>query len=376
MKSKISGFIMSVISLLIIAILIVFGMMIWEEVKDTEVGMQIQDFVSNVTSLADGNSVQGNINAPQMIEGSLDAIESSNFSSNTDDKANIKVNRYFYDQLEEQAKIIYRALEVNKEELKTGTHQINLGTSLSDVLASDGGEEKLGYYYQSAIESYIYDNPEAFYLNVNKMYLNIETTTKRNKTTYNVFINQGKEANYLADGYDNKTEIDQAMEQIEQVKNEIVRQKTGNTYKDIKMVHDYLVENIEYDSSISEADIYNLYGAMVRGKSVCEGYAKAFKYLMDQLEIPCVIIIGKGTNSSGKTENHAWNYVQLNQTWYAVDSTWDDPVVIGGGKANSSSKYKYFLKGSTGFNRDHVPSGQFTEGGKVFSYPELSVMSF
>jgi transglutaminase/protease-like cytokinesis protein 3 len=376
MKSKISSFIMTIISLFIIAILIIFGMMFWEDFKDTEVGTQIQNFVSDVTSLADENSVQENIEEPQIIEGSLDALESSSSPSNTNQYSGVNINRHFYDQLEEPAKIIYRALEANKEEIKTGTHQINLGTTLSDVLSSEGGEEKLGYYYQSAIESYIYDNPEAFYLNVNKMYLNIETTTKRNKTTYNVFINQGKEANYLADGYYSKTDVDQAMGQIEQAKNQILAQKTGNTYKDIKMVHDYLVDHIEYDSSISADDIYNLYGALVRGKSVCEGYAKAFKYLMDQLDIPCVIVIGKGTNSSGKTENHAWNYVELNQTWYAIDSTWDDPVIIGGGKASSSSKVKYFLKGSSEFNRDHVPNGQFTEGGKVFSYPELSVRSY
>lgn len=375
MKNKFSSFIMTIISLLIIAILIIFGMMIWEEFRDTEVGTQIQNFVSDITSLADGNSVQENSKAPQVIEGSLDALESGN-SSEMVNNSNVNISRYFYDQLEDPAKIIYRAIETNKEQTKTGTHEIDLGTSFSDLLGSEGGEEKLGYYYQSAIESYIYDNPEAFYLNVNKMYLNIETTTRRNKTTYRVFINQGKEANYLADGYYGKTDVDQAMEQIEEVKNGILAKKTGNTYKDIKVAHDYLVDHIEYDSSISEADIYNLYGAMVRGKSVCEGYAKAFKYLMDQFDIPCVIIIGKGTNGAGKTENHAWNYVQINQIWYAVDSTWDDPVVIGGGKASNSSKYKYFLKGSAEFNRDHVPNGQFTEGGKVFTYPDLSVRNY
>lgn len=59
---------------------------------------------------------------------------------------------------------------------------------------------------------------------------------------------------------------------------------------------------------------------------------------------------GTATNSQGETENHAWNYVQLNGIWYAVDCTWDDPIIIGNGKINESIKYQYFLKGSKEFN--------------------------
>ena len=37
------------------------------------------------------------------------------------------------------------------------------------------GQEILGQYYQSAIESYTYDNPDTFYLSPSKMFLNMET---------------------------------------------------------------------------------------------------------------------------------------------------------------------------------------------------------
>lgn len=50
------------------------------------------------------------------------------------------------------------------------------------------------------------------------------------------------------------------------------------------------------------------------------------------MNIPCIIVIGKATNTKGQTENHAWNYVQINEKWYAVDCTWDDPVIVGNGK--------------------------------------------
>ena len=249
--------------------------------------------------------------------------------------------------------------------------KVELGNSFSSLLKESDGQELLGKYYQSAIEAYTYDNPDVFYLSPNKMYLNVETTTKRNNVTYYVYINSGKEANYLIDEFSSKAEVDDAISQIEQVRNKILQNKKAKTYENIKMIHDYLIENTEYDTTISKSNIYNIYGAMVKGEAVCEGYARSFKYLMDTLGIPCTLVIGKGTNSEGRTENHAWNYVQIGDDWYALDATWDDPV-SNSGWVSQSSKYRYFLKGSNDILKDHIPSGQFTEGGKMFRYPPLS----
>ena len=256
--------------------------------------------------------------------------------------------------------------------MKTCNYKIELGNSFSNLLKKEDGQEQLGKYYQSAFEAYNYDNPDVFYLDPNKMYLNIETTTSRNGNTYNVYINTGEQNNYFTDDFSSKEQVDTASQKIEKVKNNIIANKTGNAYDDIKMVHDYLVNNVEYDTSISQSNIYDIYGTLVNNVAVCEGYARAFKYIMDEMNIPCVLVIGQGKNSQGQTENHAWNYVELNNKWYAIDVTWDDPVVTGGGGASKESRYKYFLKGSNTFLQDHVPSGQFTPNGKVFEYPDIS----
>lgn len=87
------------------------------------------------------------------------------------------------------------------------------------------------------------------------------------------------------------------------------------------------------------------------------------------------MVIGQGTNSEGRTENHAWNYVQIGNYWYAIDTTWDDPI-SSNGRVSESSKYRYFLKGSNDMVKDHVPSSQFTEGGKMFNYPPLSTYNY
>ena len=380
MKEELAEKITSVILFLIIigifSVLIVFSIIAVQELFGEDEELAFAESSRNITqNSSEEKTVEDDIEAPEIVENPISSLESPSTISNND-YSSVKVDKYFYNQLDEKSRIIYRAFESNKEQMKTGTYQIELGTSFSDILSQTNGQDKLGEYYQSAIEAYTYDNAEVFYLSPKKMYLNIETTTRGGNSTYNVYINSGDEANYLTEEFNSKEEVDQAIAQIEQVKNQILQNKTGNAYEDIKMVHDYLVDTISYDSSLSKQNIYNVYGALVNRECVCEGYARAFKYLLNELGIPCVLVIGTATNSQGETENHAWNYVQLQENWYAVDSTWDDPVIIGGGTATDDSKYKYFLVGEEVINQDHSPSGQFTEGGKTFSYPNLSRESY
>ena len=376
MKSRFASFIMIVVMILIICALILLGVIFFEEINGEETASVPQDFVGNYTSNDDTVDLES-IKTPQVIENNpLDSIESSGNNNVNVDYSNVTIDKYFYNQLEEPSKTIYKALETNKENMITGTYKIEFGNTFSDILDSTNGQNELGNYYQSAIEAYTYDNPDVFYLSPSKMYLNIETTTFGSSTTYNVFINNGSDANYFTDEFSSEAQVRSAINSIEQVKNSLVSRRTGNIYEDIKMVHDYLVDNIEYDTSLSKNNIYDVYGALINRVAVCEGYARSFKYILDEMGIPCVLVIGTGTNSRGETERHAWNYVEINSNWYAVDCTWDDPVVLGGGNLPQSSKYKYFLKGANEFNQDHIASGQFTEGGKVFTYPSLSSSSY
>ena len=376
MKSRFASFIMIVVMILIICALILLGVIFFEEINGEETASVPQDFVGNYTSNDDTVDLES-IKTPQVIENNpLDSIESSGNNNVNVDYSNVTIDKYFYNQLEEPSKTIYKALETNKENMITGTYKIEFGNTFSDILDSTNGQNELGNYYQSAIEAYTYDNPDVFYLSPSKMYLNIETTTFGSSTTYNVFINNGSDANYFTDEFSSEAQVRSAINSIEQVKNSLVSRRTGNIYEDIKMVHDYLVDNIEYDTSLSKNNIYDVYGALINKVAVCEGYARSFKYILDEMGIPCVLVIGTGTNSRGETERHAWNYVEINSNWYAVDCTWDDPIVVGGGNLPQSSKYKYFLKGANEFNQDHIASGQFTEGGKVFTYPSLSSSSY
>ena len=385
MKSRFTSVIMFLIIITIMVAMFLLGYITYNQLSkrfnsDTsETVEQAELFKTTETETETEipDTIEKNIEVPKVRSASnpLTELEQSNKNNSKDTDVNydnITVNKYFYNQLNQYSQNMYKALESNKENMKSGNYRINLGSTFTDVLSNSNGQEILGDYYQSAIEAYIYDNPDVFYLNPSKMYLNIETTTRGSKKTYNTFIDCGEDGNYFIDEFSSKAEVENAIQKLEYIKNRIVSQKTSNTYNNIKMVHDYLVDNISYDSSVSKGNIYNIYGALVNNECVCEGYAKSFKYLLDGLGIESTIVIGKATNSSGISENHAWNYVRVGNNWYAIDCTWDDPIIIGGGYAGSDIKYKYFLKGSSTMNLDHFPSGSFTERGITFEYPSLS----
>lgn len=107
-----------------------------------------------------------------------------------------------------------------------------------------------------------------------------------------------------------------------------------------KYVHDYLIDNIVYDEThyINQ----NAYSALIDGRTVCAGYARAFQYILQKLDIPCYYVVGIAD------EDHAWNIVELDGAFYNVDVTWDD---------TEYGRYDYFNKTDEEFESDHTRTG-------------------
>ena len=367
-----NNFITVVLSMLILALLVcltVFGVNAYKELQNPTYTTGVEQLEGESSSIA----IREKIETPKVVEQTSDEIPSiSNNDNNITYQSSANNTRYFYNQLDEYSKIIYDGMASNVDNLKTGTYTIRFGNAFSSLLSKNNGDQILETSYQSAIEAFTYDNPMVFYLDPTKMFLNIKTTTRGNNKKFEVSLKNSGNEKYLAKGFESEEQINQCQAEIEQIKNQVINQLSGDTYKKVRQIHDFLVENLEYDQTVSNPNIYNLYGALVNRDCVCEGYAKAFKYLSDEAGLNCVIIVGDATNSKGQIENHAWNYVDLDGTWYAIDTTWDDPIVQGGGRLSYSHKHKYFLKGLATMNKDHTPNGQFTDGGKIFSYPTIS----
>ena len=342
-------------------------------------GLTSEEFVETVQEnvigffVDTGEDEKDTTSASTSNSSSLVEIITSNTTSET---STIDVessdSNFFYSQLTDTQKIFYDGLLDSKEEMKSGTYVIEFGETFSDILELDGGNEELGDDYQAAIDAYINDNPDIFYIDVSKLYLNIETTKKAFSTKYNVYISPKDGETYFEDIFSSEEEVQNAIVAVEEERDFVLSKLTDNDYDNIKMVHDYLITNIEYDQNYESTDSYSIYGALIDKKAVCEGYAEAFKYLLNAAGIECELVQGNATNSEGTTENHEWNCVCLDGTWYYIDVTWDDPVVVGGSIGLKNYNYQYFLKGTTTFAEDHIERYQFVDGGREFYYPTIS----
>lgn len=91
-----------------------------------------------------------------------------------------------------------------------------------------------------------------------------------------------------------------------------------------KFFHDYICKNTVYDLSTYEDFGDSAYSALVDGKAICEGYARALKMLLDACGIYSYLVIGNTENDEGETEGHMWNVVSVDGELYHVDVTWDD----------------------------------------------------
>ena len=321
------------------------------------------------------NILENNYSGTEVIESNImQNFEYTDLNSLYNNEVYVQNNsetKYYYNQLDQYGRKIYESFFNNKENMKTGTYTIDFGTEFSDLLNNENGEEVLNKAFQSAWNAYTYDNMDVFYIDVEKLTLTTKSLTAL--SVHNVEISNGNNNSYLKEVFQNQNVLEGKLNLLEAMKQEIARQLEGKTdYEKIREVHNWLIENIEYDVALEADEPYSISGALTEGKAVCEGYARSFKYIMDELRIPCVLVSGTGTNSNGETESHAWNYVQLDGKWYAIDVTWDDPIILGNGYVTDDTYYKHFLKGENTFMKTHKPDGYLSQNSMEFTFPELS----
>ena len=215
----------------------------------------------------------------------------------------------YYQMLSENQQSVYRQIYANAQNL-TEKFAPEKTVSASDV--------------KTAFEAVIGDHPEMFWL---------ETGYSSKYLTNGQCVEIDLKYNSTAD------DLESAKQRFDAAAQNLITGAASldSNYEKEKYVHDALASAVTYDLT---ADMnQSAYSALVNGKSVCAGYARAYQYLLQQLGIPCYYCTGY---SGGY---HAWNIVKLEDGYYNVDVTWDDAAAI---------RYDYFNKTDADFASTHV----------------------
>lgn len=129
----------------------------------------------------------------------------------------------------------------------------------------------------------------------------------------------------------------------------------ANDYEKVKIVHDYLVNTITYDTEAAEgqedsltAKRNSIYSALVEKTAVCGGYARSFQLILDRLGIPCTTVSG----TSERNLPHAWSLAMIGGEYYLFDVTWDD--------SGEAVSYTYFAITTEEMEKTHLANPKFT----------------
>ena len=109
-----------------------------------------------------------------------------------------------------------------------------------------------------------------------------------------------------------------------------------STQDKIMAAHDYIIQHTSYDTQRAQNQIITYqsdtaYGALIQGFALCGGYTDAMALFLEDLGLK---------NFKVSSENHIWNAVLLNNMWYHLDLTWDDPIMSDG---SERLEHKFFL---------------------------------
>ncbi len=131
-----------------------------------------------------------------------------------------------------------------------------------------------------------------------------------------------------------KDEIDELNKEIDTILEKNITSNM-NTADKIKAIHDYVINNTEYD----EKKVDNIhdttyksntaYGVIKEGYGICSGYSDTISIMLNKLNIE---------NYKISNDTHIWNLIYVNGKWVHLDATWDDPI-----SNNNIHRDTYFL---------------------------------
>jgi len=251
----------------------------------------------------------------------------------------------YYHQLDKAGKEIYTEIYKVAQKGKTTFKFKNI-----DVKAYEKS-------VTSAVYAFVFDHPEFFWYNNGHLWI-------YGLNSFEVELSVDDYWKYSTNKNKYSVELQNKVDEIVAKAN-----KFNTDYEKVKFVHDYIVNNTEYDESALD-DIVNgrersasslqsatPYGCLVKGKAICSGYSEAFQLLMDELGIECNSVWGDAGGA------HQWNVVKVDGDYYFIDCTWDDPIGV------DEIQYDYFLINLKELSKTHKPDN-------TFDYPECTATKY
>ena len=246
--------------------------------------------------------------------------------TSTRSKRDTKVSYYFRSQLSTAETAAYDAILAGYL-----NHDESIDLSSCSVLTDDIDRIHL---------SLLQDHPEIFWTNgllsyeYNKSDKHVTTVTPKYTLT--------------------KEERDHAQQEIDEAIAPFISE-IGDDLDDYDValkLYEKLTEFLDYDTIALERqkrksseerynsmdDLRNIYGAIVKHKSVCAGYAKAYQYLLQSFGVEALYVTGT-CNEGGR---HAWNIIRLEGDYYQTDVTWGDYSNTDPSKDRKGMSYAYF----------------------------------
>lgn len=104
-------------------------------------------------------------------------------------------------------------------------------------------------------------------------------------------------------------------------------QDSQTEFEKAVILHDFLTRSCTYAGKMdtetdTKATAHTAYGALVNKYAYCDGYAAAYKILLNRCDVECIIAEG-----ATDVEPHLWNIVRQEDVYYHTDCTWNDADV-------------------------------------------------
>ncbi len=235
---------------------------------------------------------------------------------------------YYYSQLDETQQLIYETIYYAYSQFE------------SSIIIQDSDPDTI-----SLMASFVlYDHPELYYVNPSYTYVN--------DTKYILY------PTYYYDEDEVTTINEQLNEQISDVIT--YANSLDSDMEKAKYLYDYVIENVEY--VVRSGEDQTMTSALLDGQSVCAGYAKAYQYLLSQVDIDSAYIPGTSLVSTS-TSGHAWTMVEIDGDYYYCDTTWGD-VTTGVEHACNA----YFMMSSDETLRCYKPDYDYYEITKYYEW--------